>query len=62
MAFAIAIMRNYPFINGNKRTGYVVLELFLRLNGCRFTVGDADAGVTPRAMAAEELPDGEFIA
>jgi death-on-curing protein len=59
--YAIAIAKNHPFVDGNKRTAFVALELFLRLNGCRFTVGDAEAVVMTLAMAAGELPDDEFI-
>ncbi len=60
--YAIGIARNHPFVDGNKRTGFVALELFLRLNGCRFTVADAEAVVVMQSMAAGELPDEEFIA
>jgi death on curing protein len=60
--YALAIAQNHPFVDGNKRTAYVALEVFLRLNGCRFTVGDAEAVVVMLAMAAGELPDDEFIA
>jgi len=59
--YALGIARNHPFIDGNKRTAFVALELFLRLNGCFFTVGDAEAVVMMLAMASGELPDGEFI-
>lgn len=31
-AYAFGIARNHPFIDGNKRTAFVVCELFLRLN------------------------------
>jgi death-on-curing protein len=60
--YALAIAQNHPFIDGNKRTAFVALELFLRLNGCNFTAGDADSVVMTLAMAAGELPDDEFIA
>jgi death-on-curing protein len=60
--YALGIARNHPFIDGNKRTAFVALELFLRLNGCLFTAGDAEAVVMMLAMAAGELPDNEFIA
>jgi death-on-curing protein len=60
--YALGIARNHPFVDGNKRTAFVALELFLRLNGCVFTVGDAEAVVMMLAMAAGELPDDEFIA
>jgi death-on-curing protein len=60
--YALAIAQNHPFVDGNKRTAFVALELFLRLNGCAFTVGDAEAVVMMLAMAAGELPDEEFTA
>ena len=58
----MGIARNHPFIDGNKRTAFVALELFLRLNGCVFAVGDADAAVMMLAMASGSVPDGEFTA
>ena len=60
--YALAIAQNHPFVDGNKRTGFVALELFLRLSGCRFGAGDAEAVVMTLAMAAGELPEDEFIA
>lgn len=60
--YALAIARNHPFIDGNKRTAYVALEAFVHLNGCRFPVSDAEAVVTMLAMAAGELTDEEFTA
>ena len=58
--YAIAIARNHPFVDGNKRSAYVALETFLILNGCRFPVSDAEAVVAMLAMAAGEMPDDEF--
>ena len=29
--YALGIVRNHPFVDGNKRTGYVMLETFLEL-------------------------------
>ena len=28
-----SILKNHPFVDGNKRTGYVLLRLFLKKNG-----------------------------
>lgn len=58
--YAIAIARNHPFIDGNKRTAYVALESFLVINGCSFPVSDAEAVVAMLAMAAGDMPDAEF--
>jgi death-on-curing protein len=60
--YALGIAQNRPFVDGNKRTAFVALELFLRLNGCVLTAGDAEAVVMFLAMAAGELPDDEFTA
>jgi death-on-curing protein len=60
--YALAIARNHPFIDGNKRTAYVALELFLALNGVAFPVGDAEATITTLAMAAGDIDDLTFIA
>lgn len=59
--YAIALVRNHPFVDGNKRTAYVALESCLRLNGCRFPVSDAEATVATLQLAAGELSDEEFV-
>jgi death on curing protein len=61
VVYALAIARNHPFIDGNKRVAFVAMEVFLRLNGYRLTVGDAEAVVMFMAMAAGDVPDAEFI-
>lgn len=60
VVYALGIVQNQPFIDGNRRTAFVALELFLRLNGCVFTAGDAEAVVMMLAMATGELPDNEL--
>lgn len=60
--YALAIVRNHPFIDGNKRTGFVALELFLALNGHDFMASDADVVLTMLAMAGGDISDDIFIA
>ena len=60
--YALAVARNHPFIDGNKRTAYVALELFLALNGVAFPVSDAEATITTLSMAAGDIDDPTFIA
>jgi death-on-curing protein len=60
--YALAIARNHPFIDGNKRTAYVALETFLALNGVTFPVGDVEATITTLSMAAGDIDDATFIA
>lgn len=41
-SYGFGIARNHPFIDGNKRTAYVVTRLFLRLNGLDLTAPPAE--------------------
>lgn len=59
--YALPIGRNHPFIDGNRRTAYLALEVFLALNGLRLTVTDPEAVVGILAMASGDLTDDEFI-
>ena len=58
--YALGIAHNHPFVDGNKRTAYVALELFLDLNGVDLTASDAESTVAMLDMAAGELTDEEF--
>ncbi|MGE0332419.1 MAG: type II toxin-antitoxin system death-on-curing family toxin [Ramlibacter sp.] len=55
-AYGYAISRNHAFIDGNKRTGFVAAELFLRLNGHELQASDADCVLTMLAVAAGDIP------
>lgn len=34
-SYAISIIKNHPFVDGNKRTGFGAMDIFLRLNGIK---------------------------
>lgn len=59
--YAIGVVRNHPFVDGNKRTGYVMLETFLELNGATFAATDADAVIGTLKLAADDTSEEEFI-
>jgi death-on-curing protein len=59
-SYAFGIARNYPFIDGNKRTAFVVAVLFLAKNGRRLNVGDAEALAIFLDLAAGELSEDEL--
>ena len=56
-AYACGIIRNHPFVDGNKRAGFLALGLFLALNGHRLDATQADATLTVFAVAAGEMDD-----
>ncbi len=59
-AYGYGISRNHPFIDGNKRTGFVAAELFLRLNGYQLGASDADCVITMLAVAAGDFTEEVF--
>lgn len=54
-AYAAGIMGNHPFVDGNKRTGFVIGILFLELNGYRFSAREEDAAQAVLSLAAGTL-------
>jgi death on curing protein len=61
-AYTAGIVRNHPFVDGNKRTGFVVGILFLELNGYRFTAGEEDAAHAVLELAAGKLDETGYSA
>jgi death-on-curing protein len=59
-AYAFGIVRNHPFVDGNKRVALVVTELFLDLNGHELLADDTDCVLTWRALADGELPERDL--
>ena len=59
-AYGFGLARNHPFIDGNKRTAFVAVELFLALNGWSLTADDANCVLTMLALAAGELSEAGF--
>ena len=59
-AYTSAIIRNHPFLDGNKRTGFLVGVLFLEMNGYRFTASEEDATQAIMRLAARTLSEDAF--
>jgi death-on-curing protein len=59
-AYAYGLARNHPFVDGNKRTAWVLARLFLLLNGHHLTFEPADAIRTVLALASGELAEDEL--
>ncbi len=61
-AYAFGIVRNHPFVDGNKRTGFIVAALFLQENGLRLEAPEAEAVVMTLGLASGEMPEQGFAA
>lgn len=59
-AYVAGIVLDHPFIDGNKRTGFVVGVLFQELNGYRFVASEEDAAQAVLSLAARTLEEDAF--
>ena len=59
-AYAFGIARNHPFIDGNKRTAFVVMELFLLLNGYDLIADDGACVLTMLQVASGDFSEDEL--
>jgi death-on-curing protein len=59
-AYAHGIVKNHPFIDGNKRSGFLAAALFLEANGIRFNGDERDAVIQTLALAAGESTLQDF--
>jgi death on curing protein len=60
--YTAGIVRNHPFIDGDKRTGFVIGVLFLELHDFDFKASEADATQAVIALAAGTLDEVAFTA
>ena len=54
-SLAFGIINNHPFIDGNKRTGYVACRLFLEINGYDFLASQDEKYLTFYSVASGEM-------
>jgi death on curing protein len=59
-AYAYGIIRNHPFIDGNKRTGFLAAYVFLNINGWELMLSEAEAINAVLALAAGEMDEPYF--
>jgi death-on-curing protein len=59
-AYAFGVAKNHPFIDGNKRTAWVLARMFLVLNGQSLIFSPEDAIRIVLALAAGGLREGEL--
>ena len=59
-SYGFGLIKNHPFVDGNKRIGFATAVLFLELNGKRFVATEVDAVLKTLAMAAGEMDEAAF--
>jgi death-on-curing protein len=61
-AYAAALMRNHPFLDGNQRIGFMAAYIFLEANGLRLAASEESVVLQTLALAAGELEECAYAA
>ena len=59
-AYAAGIVKNHPFLDGNKRTGFMMGAGFLERNGFEFHASEVDAVLRTLALAAGKMTERAY--
>ena len=58
--YTAGVVLNHPFVDGNKRAGFVVGVLFLELNGFELQASEEDATQAVTSLAAGTLDEAGY--
>lgn len=61
-AYAHGIVKNHPFLDGNKRSGFIAAALFLEINGLAFQAPEEEVVERTLALAAGAIDAAEYAA
>jgi len=61
-AYTSGIVQNHPFVDGNKRTGFLAGATFLELNGLRLTATEPEATQIILGLAAGDVSESQLAA
>ena len=59
-AYCHGLVKNHPFVDGNKRTGTLAAVAFLALNGIELEFDEAEIAVMIIGLASSEVSEGEL--
>lgn len=59
-AVCVSILRNHPFVDGNKRAGFVALGMILHMNGLCLDVSEREAADMVLSVAGGERTEDDF--
>jgi death-on-curing protein len=59
-SYAAGIVKNHPFLDGNKRTGFMMGAGFLERNGLEFFATEVEAVLRTLALAAGEITETDY--
>src|SRR5437870_492054 len=59
-SYAAGIIQNHPFLDGNKRTGFVLAATFLEINGLKFFADEPHTIERTLALAASAISEEDY--
>lgn len=59
-AYAGGIIQNHPFVDGNKRTGFMAAYMFLDINGSTLIADEVSATTMTLSLAASEVDENDY--
>jgi death-on-curing protein len=59
-AYSFGLVKNHPFVDGNKRIGFAIAAVFLQLNGRMLVATEVDAVIQTLALAAGEIGEKDY--
>jgi death-on-curing protein len=59
-SYAAGVILNHPFLDGNKRTGFLLASAFLELNGYEFVAEEPDVVERTLALAAHAIRETDY--
>ena len=59
-AYALGIVKNHPFLDGNKRIGFMAAYIFLGANGQNLTAPEEEVVLRTLALAAGEIDQAAY--
>jgi death-on-curing protein len=59
-AYGFGLCRSHPYRDGNKRVAFLVMVIFLELNGLRFEAPEEDVVTVMVALAARHVSESEL--
>lgn len=59
-SYATGVVLNHPFLDGNKRTGFMMAATFLEINGCQLTATEESVVQQTVALASGTLSESGY--
>lgn len=60
-SYAAGVVLNHPFVDGNKRTGFMLAATFLEINGWEVTATESSVVQSTVALASGKMSETQYV-